>query len=203
MRFETKKAMYAANEEWLTFACEVPEGQINLDLQHQSDMYWCSLYNLGNLVMRSGMGIHVGASPLFAKHAREDESMPWTKGMNKLMKQRKLLFHKVAQFKATSGAANLDNMWSGYEPPKGAFPIYLEYASGVPTFSKDPQLDDFVTLRWDKKSFDKSMNPAAWGQTMMKQILWARDFFKESRENKGITYIGTRSKVSSPLLLYP
>jgi len=82
-------------------------------------------------------------------------------------------------------------MWAGYEPPKGAFPIYLEYSSGVPTFSKNPKLDDFGTLRWDKKSFDKTMNPAAWGQTMMKQILWSRDFFKSSRESKGVTYIGT------------
>ena len=191
IRFDTNKAMYAANEEWLTFACEVPEGMVQLDLKHQSDMYWYSLYNLGSLVMRSGMGLHVVTSPLTVKHAKEDKGMPWSKGMIGLMKQRKFIFHKVAQFKAKSGAAHLDNMYAGYDPPKNAFPIYLEYASGIPTFSKDPELDDFGTLRWDKSSFDKSMNPAAWGQTMMKQVLWSRDFFKESRESKGVTYIGT------------
>jgi hypothetical protein len=191
LRFETKTAMYAANEEWLTFACEIPDGMVPLDLKHQSDMYWYSLYNLGNLSMRSGMGIHVVNSPLFAQHVKEDKGMPWTKGMNKMMKQRKFLLHKVAQFKAKSGAAQLDNMWAGYEPPKGAFPVYLEYSSGDPSFINDPNPEDFGSLRWDKKTFDKSMNPAAWGQTMMKQILWARDFFHENRVSNGVTYIGT------------
>ncbi len=192
LRFDTKTAMYAANEEWLTFACEVPEGMVELGLKHQSDMYWYSLYNLGNLAFRSGMGVHVVSSPLFRKHAEEDEGMPWTKGMMTPMKQRKFMLHKVAQFKAKSGAANLDNpVFKGYGPPPGAYPVYLEFSSGQPTFVNDPDLEDFGTLRWDKATFDKSMNPGAWGQTLMKQILWARDFFHENRVSKGVTYIGT------------
>ncbi|MFQ5445841.1 MAG: hypothetical protein ACE5FF_02810 [Saprospiraceae bacterium] len=192
LRFDTKTAMYAANEEWLTFACEVPEGVVELGLQHQSDMYWYSLYNLGNLELRSGMGVHVVSSPLMEKHAKEDKGMPWSKGMMMPMRQRKFLFHKVAQFKAKSGTAQLDNpVFGGYGPPPGAYPVYLEFASGNPTFVTDPDLQDFGTLRWDKKSFDKSMNPGAWGQALMKEILWARDFFNENRTSKGITYIGT------------
>jgi len=192
LRFETKTAMYAANEEWLTFACEVPEGMVELGLEHQSDMYWYSLYNLGNLSLRSGMGVHVVSSPLFAKHAVEDKGMPWAKGMMKPLRQRKFMMHKVAQFKAKSGAAQLDNpVFKGYGPPPGAYPVYLEFSSGSPTFVNDPNLQDFGTLRWDSKTFDKSMNPGAWGQVMVKQILWARDFFHENRNSKGVTYIGT------------
>ncbi len=70
MRFDTTKAMYAANEEWLTFACEVPEGMVQLDLTHQSDMYWYSLSTLGNLVMRSGMGVHLVTSQLMEQQAK-------------------------------------------------------------------------------------------------------------------------------------
>jgi len=189
LRFETKSAMYAANEEWLTFACEVPDGMVELGLKHQTDMYWYSLYNLGNLLFRSSMGVHVVSSPLFEKHAKEDKGMPWSKGMMP-KRQRAFMLHKVAQFKAKSGAAKLDNMFAGYGPPKGAYPIYLEFASGTPTFVTDPDLEDFGTLRWDKSTFDKSMNPGAWGQVMMKEILWDRDFFHQNRTSKGVTYIG-------------
>jgi hypothetical protein len=189
LRFNTQQAMYAANEEWLTFACEVPEGTVDLGLKYQSDMYWYSLYNLGNLTLRSGMGIHAVSNPLFVKHATEDKGMPWSEGMP-LERQQKFMMHKIAQFKAKTGAAHLDNMFAGYGPPKGAFPIYLEYESGEPTFVKDPMLEDFGTLRWDKETFDKTMSPGAWGQTMMKQILWSRDFFNGNRESKGITYLG-------------
>lgn len=161
LRFETKPAMYASNEEWLTFACEVPEGMVDIGSQNQNEMYFYSMYSLGNLVFRSGLGVHIVSNPLFEKHAREDKDMPWSKGMMRLMRQKKFMLHKVAQFKAKSGADKLDNMFAGLGPVEGAFPVYLEYASATPTFVKDPQLDDFSTLRWDKKSFDKTMNPGA------------------------------------------
>lgn len=192
LRFDTKAAMYAANEEWLTFACEVPDGMVELGLKHQSDMYWYSLYNLSNLTLQSGMGVHVVSSPLNKKHAKEDKDMPWGKGMMMPMRQRKFLMHKVAQFKAKSGAAQLDSkVFGGYGPPPGAYPVYLEFSSGNPSFVTNPDVEDFGTLRWDKSTFDKSMNPGAWGQSLMKEILWARDFFHENRTSKGVTYIGT------------
>ncbi|TAK49348.1 MAG: hypothetical protein EPO28_00770 [Saprospiraceae bacterium] len=192
LRFDTKAAMYAANEEWLTFACEVPEGMVELGLEHQSDMYWYSLYSLSNLELQSGLGVHMVSSPLLKKHAKEDKGMPWSKGMMLPMRQRKFMLNSVAQFKAKSGAAQLDNpVFGGYGPPPGAYPVYLEFSGGSPAFVKDPNMEDFATLRWDKKSFDKTMNPAAWGQAMMKEILWARDFFHENRTSKGVTYIGT------------
>ncbi len=189
IRFYTEPAIYAANEEWLTFACEVPTGQVDIGSRYQSEMYWYSLYNLGNLVFRSGLGVHAVNNPLFKKHAREDEGMPWSKGMM-LMRQRKFMMHKVAQFKARSGAYKLDNMFAGFGPPKGAFPVYLEFASGVPAFKTNPDLEDFSTLRWDRKSFDPTLNPGAWGQALMKEVLWSRDFFHGNRTSNGVTYLG-------------
>lgn len=190
LKFETKPAIYAANEEWLTFACEVPEGTVDLGLKNQSEMYWYSLYNLGNLLFRSGMGVHVINNPLFEKHVMEDKGKPWYNPGNKIMGARKFLMFKVAQFKARSGTYKLDNMYGGFGPPKGAFPVYLEYASGKPVFDTEPQLDDFSTLRWDMKSFDKTLNPGAWGQSMLKAVLWTRDFFDHNRTSGGVTYIG-------------
>jgi len=119
LRFDTKAAMYAANEEWLTFACEVPEGMVELGLEHQSDMYFYSLYNLSNLELQSGLGVHMVSSPLLKKHAKEDKGMPWSKGMMLPMRQRKFMLNSVAQFKAKSGAAQLDNpVFGGYGPPR-------------------------------------------------------------------------------------
>ena len=77
MRFDTKAAMYAANEEWLTFACELPDGQVNIGSRKSMEMYYYSMYGLGNLLFRSGMGIHIVHNPLFTKHVKEDEGMPW------------------------------------------------------------------------------------------------------------------------------
>ncbi len=34
---------------------------------------------------------------------------------------------------------------------------------------------DFSTLRWDRSKMDKILNPAAMGQSLMKQYLWAQD----------------------------
>jgi len=189
MRFYTQPAIFAANEEWLTFACEVPDGQVDIGSQRQSEMYWYSLYNLGNLKLRSGLGIHAINNPLFAKHAREDKDMPWSKGPM-IMRERTFMLHKIAQFKAATGAYKLDNMFAGLNPPKGAFPIYLEFASGVPEFQTNPDLEDFATLRWNKKTFDATLSPGAWGQSLMKEVLWSRDFFHGNRTSNGVTYLG-------------
>lgn len=190
LTFDTKSAIYAANEEWLTFACEVPDGMVDIGSKYQSEMYWYSLYNFGNLLFRSGLGIHAVNNPLFKKHAQEDKDMPWGSTMMPLMGQRKFMMHKVAQFKAASGANQLDNVFAGLAPPKGAFPIYLEYASGSPAFQKEPSLQDWSTLRWDDKTFDKTLSPDAWGQSLMKAVLWTEDFFHGHRTSNGVTYIG-------------
>ena len=186
--FKTKPAIYAANEEWLTYACENPEGMEVLGAQHQSEMYWYSLYNFGNLLFRSGMGVHAVNSSLFEKHAKNDKGMPWYNPDKPLMGQRKFMMHKVAQFKARTGVNKLNNMYGGLKPPKGAFPVLLEYTSGDPSFTQAPNLKNFNTLRWEDK--EKTLNPGAWGQSLMKAVLWTRDFFKKHRTSGGVTYLG-------------
>lgn len=185
MRFKTKPAMYAANEEWLTFACELPDGQVAIGAKNSMEMYYYSRYGLGNLLFRSGMGVHMVHNPLFTKHTNEDKGMPWFEkpNGNKLFMQ-----HKMGQFAKRTGAEHARAQF----PPKGVFPVYLEFSSGDPSFLTQPQLDDFSTLRWDPAKMDKSMNPGAWGQSMMKQVLWARDFFTNPRTIDGTTYFGNQ-----------
>jgi hypothetical protein len=77
LRFETGPAMFAANEEWLTFACERPEGQVAIGSAKSVEMYYYSRYGLGNLLIRSGMGVQMVYNPLFADHIATDEGMPW------------------------------------------------------------------------------------------------------------------------------
>jgi len=184
VRFETAPAMYAANEEWLTFACELPDGQTNVGSAKAVEMYWYSRYGLGNLLFRSGMGVHMVYNPLFKKHTNEDKGMPW---YQKPDGPKIFMHHKMGQFVKRTGA---DQFAKAQFPAKGAFPIFLEFSSGVPSFVSKPQMNDFSTLRWDPAKMDKSMSPAAWGQTLSKQILWARDFFTNHREEGGVTYLG-------------
>ena len=183
MTFKTMPAMYAANEEWLTFACELPDGQVNIGSTKAVEMYYYSMYGLGNLLFRSGMGVHIVHNPLFTKHVKEDKGMPW---YNEPMGNKMFFQHKVSQFVARTGAKHADAQF----PPKGVHPIYLEFSSGNPSFMAAPELDDFNTLRWNPEQMDKTMNPGAWGQSMMKQVLWARDFFTNHKQIDGITYLG-------------
>lgn len=115
--FDTASAMYAANEEWLTFACELPDGQVNIGSAKSVEMYYYSRYGLGNLLLRSGMGVHMVHNPLFAQHVAMDEGMPWH---NQPDGAKRFLQHKMGQFVAATGADSA----MGTFPPKGAYPIY-------------------------------------------------------------------------------
>ncbi|MCH8829611.1 MAG: hypothetical protein IID45_08545, partial [Planctomycetes bacterium] len=71
--------MYLANEQWLLFACDLPAGQTDIGSNFNEDSYWYSRYNLGNLLMRSGMGIHMVHNPLFKQHSQNDKKPDGTR----------------------------------------------------------------------------------------------------------------------------
>ena len=71
-------------------------------------------------------------------------------------------------------------MLSGHTPPGNAWPQFAEFMSGDPHLPQkiDAQnftWKDFSTLRWDRSKMDHILNPAAMGQSLMKQYLWAQD----------------------------
>ncbi len=183
VRYNTQDAMYLANEEWLLYACELPAGQTDIGSDFNNDSYWYSRYNLGNLLFRSGMGIHMVHNPLFKKHAVEDKKPD---GTAMFPTPKDFMKFKIRQFCARTGvpcrfdAGNMENPKAF--PPKGAFPIFLEFASGSPRFTQPPVPGDFTTLRWDPASMDRTIMLGAVGQTLLKQVLWAEDFFAYHRK---------------------
>jgi len=75
-------------------------------------------------------------------------------------------------------------------PPANPWPQFAEFVSGNPHIPQpiDPEnfTHDFSTLRWDRDVMDKTLNPGAMGQTLMKQYLWAQDMlggFHDSLNN--------------------
>ena len=183
IRYNTAEAMYLANEQWLLYSCELPSGQTDIGSDFNNDSYWYSRYNLGNLLMRSGMGIHMVHNPLFKKHSVEDKKPD---GTPMFPTSKDFMQFKIRQFCARTGfpcrldPENMDNPKAF--PPKGVFPIFLEFSSGSPRFQESPVPDDFTTLRWDPSTFDKTINIGAVGQSLVKQVLWAEDFFAYHRE---------------------
>jgi len=85
---------------------------------------------------------------------------------------------------------------------------YSRYHLGTVISSGDPHLPqavapdfqmDFSTLRWDRSLMDKTLNPGAMGQTLMKQYLWAQDMlgtFHDSDEEE-VVPDGTNSPDST------
>ncbi|MFQ5506759.1 MAG: hypothetical protein ACE5F1_18465, partial [Planctomycetota bacterium] len=183
IRYVTRDSMYLANEQWLLYACELPAGQTDLGSNFNLDSYWYSRYNLGNLLFRSGMGVHMVHNPLFKKHSKEDKKRD---GSPMFPKPVDFMHFKIRQFCARSGLpCRLDpeNKRNPKAfPPKGAFPVFLEFASGSPRFMQPPVPDDFTTLRWDPASIDRTIISGALGQTLMKEVLWSEDFFAYHRK---------------------
>lgn len=196
IRYVTADAMYLANEQWLLYACDLPAGQTDIGSNFNKDSYWYSRYNLGNLLMRSGMGIHMVHNPLFKQHSDMDKKPD---GSKMFPTPKDFMVFKIKQFCARTGVpcrfdpAHKDNPKAF--PPVGVFPIFLEFASGSPRFQQPPVPNDFTTLRWNPKSFDRTITPAALGQALTKEVMWAEDFFAKHRQGpNGEVWLGNEKE---------
>lgn len=145
--------------------------------------YEYSRYQLGTVITRSGIGLHMMWSPLIRKMAAMepdgfDGSMTGApNGYNEDDELRK----NIMNF------ANL----TGHAPPGNPWPQFAEFISADPHLPQaiDPvnfAWTDFSTLRWDRDKMKKVLNPAAMGQSLMKQYLWAQDMlsaFHDGNDN--------------------
>ena len=137
IRYNTQDAMYLANEQFYLYSCALPAGQTEVGSKFDYDSYWYSRYSLGNLLMRSGMGVHMVHNPLFKQHSAEDLKPDGTK---MFPTPKDFMHFKIRQFCARTGVPcrldpdNMDNPKAF--PPKGVFPIFLEFASGSPRFTQ-------------------------------------------------------------------
>ncbi|WP_135554418.1 hypothetical protein [Paenibacillus cymbidii] len=126
------------------------------------------------VVEKSGLGLHLVNGPATRKQAQ-------TSGA----KANEAL---AAQFVKLAEAV-------GYKPEEihqNMFPTFIEFAKGDPHYLKPidtakfaegedgayiPKYQvDFSSLRWDRAKMDKTLVPAAYGGTFLKQALWAGDF---------------------------
>ncbi len=160
--FDTAQAMYLANEEIKVFSCGLPYKSLGSAID--TDSYWYSLYNLGNLSMMSGMGVHLVNGPVGVMMSNQNKAMFPT--------PQDFMMSKVKQFMMRSGLKDM---------PKNMYPTYLPFAGGTPQFTRSINPFDAETLRWSPQSFDTQIKMDALGQTVMKQVLWSEDFFSAHR----------------------
>ncbi len=146
--------------------------------------YEYSRYQLGTVISRSGIGLHMIWSPMIVQMAgmetdpNFDGSFTGTpNGFKEDDEMMKMIMHF--------------SMLANHAPPGNPWPQFAEFISGDPHLPQSIDPDnfrwaDFSTLRWDRNLMDKTLNLAAMGQSLMKQYLWAQDMlgaFHDSLDN--------------------
>jgi len=145
--------------------------------------YEYSRYQLGVVVARSGIGLHMMWSPIIvAKAAMEtdpDFDGSWTGGTPNGYNEDDELVKNIMHF----------GMLADHTPPMHAWPQFGEFVSADPHYAQpvDPGnfTTDFATLRWDRSAMIKQLSPSAMGQTLMKQYLWAQDMLGAFHDANG------------------
>ncbi len=160
--------------------------------------YEYSRYQLGTVISRSGIGLHMMWGPVIVqKAAMEPDSFDgmFTGGTPNGYKNDDELMKNIMHFAMLSGGMAPMNPW----------PQFAEFESGDPHLPQAVAPDfhtNFESLRWNRSLMDKTLNIGAMGQTLMKQYLWSQDMlgsFHDSLDN-GIEADGTNTpdSVDSP-----
>ena len=146
--------------------------------------YEYSRYQLGTIISQSGMGLHMVWAPVVKEMAAMitdpdfDGSVTGTpNGFN----EDDVLMGMILHF----------GMLANQTPPANAWPQFAEFQGGDPHLPQpvEPNFpSDFSSLHWDRALMDKTLNPGAMGQSMMKQYLWAQDMLSgfHDGENEGV-----------------
>lgn len=195
--YKTMEQMLLANEinesgepfaEWLGYDLD------NLDpfVLNQPDSisytlgienYEYSRYHLGTVISRSGLGLHMIWAPVIgfmASMQGDDFDGKYTGGTPNGYKEDDQLMMTIMHF----------SMLSNQMAPRNPWPQFAEFVGGDPHLPQDIDKEnykhDFASLRWDRSKMNKTLNPGAMGQTLMKQYLWAQDMlgsFHDSLDN--------------------
>jgi hypothetical protein len=154
--------------------------------------YEYSRYQLGTIVRNSGLGLSMVWAPLVRKAAAaEPDSYDGSiTGTPNGFKEDDKLMETILAFSKLTGET----------PPANAWPQFAEFVSGDPRLPQavDPEVFDWAdvaTMRWDRSKMEKVLVPAAMGQTLMKQYLWASDMLSafHDADGEGIDADGTVS----------
>jgi hypothetical protein len=162
----------------------VPDSPDSIAYTLGIENYEYSRYQLGTIISRSGMGLHMMWGPVISQMAMMENDPnfdgSYTNGPNGIKEDDELM-KNIMHFSELSNHA----------PPGNPWPQFAEFESGDPHLpqpvdSANFEWADFSTLRWDRSKMNKVLNPAAMGQTLMKQYLWAQDMesaFHDSLDN--------------------
>ncbi len=145
--------------------------------------YEYSRYQLGTVISRSGIGLHMMWAPVIKEMAAmmpDDFDGSMTAAPNGY-KEDDMLMKTIMHF----------SMLSKHMPPGNPWPQFADFMGGDPHLPQPIDADkfaweDFSTLRWDRSKMDKTLNPGAMGQSLMKQYLWSQDMlsaFHDSLDN--------------------
>lgn len=126
------------------------------------------------LVQKSGLGLHMVHAPAIKQLAQQAGK-----------KENEILVQRLMTLADTVGYAH-------EEITRNMYPTFIEYSKGDPHYIQPvdtakyadgengtyiPKYQvDFASLRWNRDKMDKTLNPAAYGATFLKQALWAGDF---------------------------
>jgi len=145
--------------------------------------YEYSRYYLGTIVSRSGLGLHMMWAPMIKQMASmiSDTNFDgsYTNGMKNGYYEDDVLMKMVGHFGEAAHQTPFMHAW----------PQFADFIGGDPRLPQNAQpgyTTDFQSLRWDRSKMDKVLNPAAMGQSLMKQYLWAQDMlstFHDGNEN--------------------
>lgn len=133
--------------------------------------YEYSRYLLGNVVSRSGIGLHMIWSPRVGQMAAMQPDTfdgKFTNGMVNGYKEDDQMMMMIHHF----------GMLANQMAPMNPFPQFADFESGNPQLPQDVEPDfqsNFSSLRWDRSEFSKVLNLAAMGQSLWKQYYWAQD----------------------------
>ncbi len=133
--------------------------------------YEYSRYHLGTVISRSGIGLHMMWAPVImemAAMAPDSIDGRYTGGTPNGYKEDDVLMKTIMHFSMLANQMAPANPWPQFAEFKGCDPhLPQSIDANFPI--------DFSSLRWDRSKMDKTLNPGAMGQTLMKQYLWAQD----------------------------
>lgn len=135
------------------------------------ESYWYSRYNLGNLVMMSGMGITF---------------MPDMDMMDMVIQMVDKGPEEGEHVMAPQNPALLVAVFAGGDPH------YLNPKAENPM--------DFAQYRWDPEKMDRALVPAAQAQTIIKEVEWAKFFHFESHFGKPSDDFGANQRFNGMVL---
>lgn len=134
--------------------------------------YEYSRYQLGTVISRSGIGLHLMWGPaimnMAAMNTDPNFDGSFTGGTANGFKEDDILMMNIMGFGARAHMTPFAHPW----------PQFAEFTKGDPHLPQAVQANfetDFASLRWDRSKMEKVLNLGAMGQSMMKQYLWAQD----------------------------